>query len=144
MAEPFYIEGFLVISQFYQCLSIVYSKHFWKVTKLLIDLTKKEFRSKLFNSLQKLETSFHKFERFFKTSLFLPHFDHLLVTIIRTDISQFAIIMILSLLKDSKLYLIAYYPIQMNKCQIYYKIYDKEIFIPWNWRQIRCKVMDNE
>jgi hypothetical protein len=57
----------------------------------------------------------------------LQHFDLKLPTVVETDASYFAISIILSQVEDSRLKPVAYHSRKMDKVEINYKIYDKEM-----------------
>jgi hypothetical protein len=84
--------------------------------------------------MDKARKSFNKLKVLFALALILYRFDHLLLTIITTDINDYIFTIILFYLEDSKLHpitfhLITFHSLKINIFKVNYNIHEKEIFV---------------
>jgi hypothetical protein len=74
-----------------------------------------------------VEAAFNQLKISFTIGSILSHFDPKLPTVVETDISDFAIGAILSQVEDGRLKPVAYHSKKIDKVEINYLIYDKEM-----------------
>jgi hypothetical protein len=102
-------------------------------------LTKDKFKRKKFDWSDAAERAFKTLKAAFTSTPILRHFDPRLPTVIETDASDFLIGAILSQVKNGCLKHVAFHSRKMDKAEINYKIYDKELlaiisaFKEWRW-----------
>jgi hypothetical protein len=92
-----------------------------------MNLTKENFRGRKFNWSEKVKKYFNKLKKSLITTSILPYLDSLLSIIIKTNVTNFMIGTILSLLENGKLQPITFHSYKIDKSEIDHEICNKKI-----------------
>jgi len=114
------IQAFLGFANFYRCFIHNYSK----ITVPLTCLTRK---SCPWNWSSNCESAFQLLKSSFITTLVLAYWDLDSPLVLKTDVSDLALAMILSTYVEGELHPIAYYSRALNTTELNYDIHDKEL-----------------
>jgi hypothetical protein len=118
-----YIQSFMGFATFYRW----FIENCSKIVKSLTDLTKDKFKGEKFKWPDAADRAFKTLKAAFISALILRHFDPRLSMVIETDVSYFAIRVILLPVDNSCLKPVAFHLRKMDKAETNYEIHDKEM-----------------